>query len=226
MKVKQISEHIWRLQLWMIVPINVWLIKDNHGITLVDTGMGIMANRILKGIKKVNAGPLQRILLTHGHNDHTGSVRHIISHTNVPVFAHEIEIPYINGDLPYPGQKKASITVPNRITQPLETNQQGQLTTISGLTPYLTPGHSPGHVVYYHEQDQVVLAGDLFTSKKGKLNRPMPWFTHDMKTAIESSSIIGQLKPKQLEICHGDPIMYPADHLDEYMKQATQKYVR
>jgi glyoxylase-like metal-dependent hydrolase (beta-lactamase superfamily II) len=224
MKVKQISEHIWSLKTWIIIPIHVWMVKDKHGVTLIDTGIGMMGNSIINQIKQIKAGLLQRILLTHGHIDHVGSIPRIVSDSNVPVFAHRLEIPYINGEIPYPGRKKASITVPNRIIQPLEENDQGQLTSVGGLTPYLTPGHSAGHVVYYHEQDQVLLARDLFTSKKGKLYRPM--FTYDMRGAIQSSLIIGQLNPKRVEVCHGDPVMYPAEHLDVYMQQTTKKYVK
>ena len=97
------------------------------------------------------------------------------------------------------------------------------LKAIAGLTPYLTPGHSPGHVVYYHEQDQVLLAGDLFTSKKGELHQPMSMFTADMAEAVRSSSIVEKLKPKRLEVCHGNSVLHPADQLEEYMQKMSAK---
>lgn len=28
MKVKQISEHIWSLQTWVLIPITVWVVAD------------------------------------------------------------------------------------------------------------------------------------------------------------------------------------------------------
>ncbi len=103
-------------------------------------------------------------------------------------------------------------------TQPLPENEQGELQSIGGLTPYLTPGHSPGHVVYYHEQDQVLLVGDLFTAKKGILRKPMAKFTGDMEEAIRSSAIVSQLKPLRLEVCHGTSVLQPANQLDTYLK--------
>ena len=87
----------------------------------------------------------------------------------------------------------------------------------------MTPGHSPGHVVYYHEQDQVLLAGDLFTSKKGNLHQPMPMFTADMAEAVRSSSIVEQLKPKRLEVCHGNSVLNPADQLKDYIQKMEKK---
>jgi hypothetical protein len=47
-----------------------------------------------------------------------------------------------------------------------------------------------------------------------------------MQEAIESSRIVGELKPKHLEICHGKPVMNPADHLVTYIAEATKKYVQ
>lgn len=218
MKKEQISEHVWSLKTWMIIPIHVWVVKDDDGVTLIDAGIPSMAKGILSFIDELQVGPLQRIILTHGHSDHTGAISSILKTANVPVYAHRIEIPYMDGELPYPRRKKAAQTVSKEITQVLPEDEHGNLTKVAGLTPYLTPGHSPGHVVYYHEKDEVLLAGDLFTSKKGKLHRPMPMFTADMDEAIKSSTIVRQLKPKRLEVCHGKPVFQPADHLDEYLQ--------
>lgn len=123
---------------------------------------------------------------------------------------------YMEGELPYPRRKKAAVTVSKNITLSLPKDGEGKLVSMAGLTPYHTPGHSPVHVVYYHEQDQVMLAGDLFTSKKGHLQKPMPMFTSDMKEAINSSSIVSQLKPLRLEVCHGNSVFNPADQIEEY----------
>ncbi|WP_044640354.1 MBL fold metallo-hydrolase [Risungbinella massiliensis] len=226
MKIRQISEHVWSLRTWMLIPIHVWVVVDEEGVTLVDAGLSMMAKGILKFIDQLEAGPLQRIVLTHGHSDHVGAVKKIVEATRVPVYAHRIEIPYMEGDLPYPGRKKATPLVARQLSQALPEDDQGKNLSIGGLTPYLTPGHSPGHVVYFHEEDGVLLAGDLFTSKKGKLYRPIPMFTADMKEAVKSSSIVRKLQPKRLEVCHGDSVMLPTEHLDEYIQKTTDKYIK
>ncbi len=218
MKVERISEHVWSLKTWLLFPIRVWLVADGDGLTLIDAGMSLMANGIRGAIEATNAGPLQRILLTHGHGDHTGSVKEILRHQPVPVYAHATEIPYLEGDLPYPRRKKAQPALPKGLVGALSEGPGGQLATVAGLRPYLTPGHSPGHVVYYHEQDQVLLAGDLFTSKRGQLRRPMAMFTGDMEQAIASSAVVELLKPKRLEICHGEAVFNPAEQMDQYRK--------
>ncbi|KQL52248.1 hydrolase glyoxylase [Heyndrickxia shackletonii] len=222
MKVEQISEHIWSLKTWMIIPIHVWLVADENGVTLVDAGIPSMAKGILKTIERIQRGPLQTVLLTHGHSDHVGALNVILKEKNVPVYAHSVEIPYMEGDLPYPRRKKAAQSVSKGITKALPVDKQGNLQSIAGLTPYHTPGHSPGHIAYYHEEDQVLLAGDLFTSKKGQLQKPMAMFTADMEEAVNSSRIIEQLQPKRLEVCHGNSVLQPAGQIQIYIQQMSQ----
>lgn len=219
MKITQISEHIWRLKIWIVIPIHIWIVADRDGVTLVDAGLSVMAKGILNFVDRLQAGPLKRILLTHGHSDHVGAIKRLLENSPVPVYAHASEIPYMEGDRPYSEHKKAAATIAKGIVHPLQMDENEQLQTIAGLKPYLTPGHSPGHVAYYHEKDDVLLAGDLFTSKNGKLRKPMAMFTADMHTAIQSSEILRKLKPKRLEICHGNEVIDPAAQLDDYLKK-------
>ena len=219
MKVKQISEHIWSLSIWMLIPVHIWIVVDEGEVTLVDAGIPKMAKRILKFINELKKGQLTRILLTHGHSDHIGAIKPILHTSEVPVYAHRIEIPYMTGDLPYPKRKKLEQNVTKEVVRPLPEDETGHLLSLGGLTPYHTPGHSPGHVAYYHEKDQVLFAGDLFTSKKGKLHRPMSMFTADMEEAVNSSAIIKELKPKKVEVCHGYTVLNPEDHIEEYIEK-------
>jgi len=221
MKVEQISEHIWSIRSLLMIPFRVWVVVEADGVTLVDAGMPFIAKGILTFIEELGAGPLKRIVLTHGHSDHVGAIQKIMEKNSVPLFAHRIEIPYMQGEQLYPRRKKLEKNVPAGLAQPMAETEEGRLAAIGGLRPFLTPGHSPGHVVYYHEQDQVLLAGDLFTSKKGKLHRPMPMFTADMAEALKSSQIVRELRPVQLEVCHGKPVKNPAEQLDAYLADTS-----
>ncbi|MHB1683353.1 MAG: MBL fold metallo-hydrolase [Bacilli bacterium] len=224
MKTERISDHIWSLRSWVVIPIHVWIVVEETGLTLVDAGIPMMARGIAEFIERLHAGPLQRIVLTHGHSDHVGAIERILKVKTVPVYAHRIELPYMEGDLPYPRRKRAGVSVAKGLAQTLPENDQGGLDSMGALTPYLTPGHAPGHVVYYHEDDQVLLAGDLFTSKHGQLHRPMPLFTADMQEAVNSSLVVRRLNPKRLEVCHGNPVFQPADHLDDYIRKTSARF--
>jgi glyoxylase-like metal-dependent hydrolase (beta-lactamase superfamily II) len=216
MRIERISEHIWSLRIWMLIPVHVWLVADEDGLTLVDAGISGMSKGILNTIEKLGKGPLLRIVLTHGHSDHTGAIDLVRKASPVPVYVHQIEIPYMEGELAYPRRKKAAQSVTPGLAQPLPEDSLGQLKAIGGLTPYHTPGHSPGHVAYYHDQDGVLLAGDLFTSRKGQLRRPMAMFTADMEEALRSAAVVEKLQPKRLEVCHGTPVFDPAAQLPAY----------
>jgi glyoxylase-like metal-dependent hydrolase (beta-lactamase superfamily II) len=224
MKIERVSEHIWSIRSWMLIPVKVWVVLDSDGITLVDTGFPYMADGIMQFIERLHAGPLKRILLTHGHSDHVGSVTKFVDRLSIPIYAHRIEIPYMQGELPYPRRKKTENNVPKGLAKPLNGSSDDCLEIVAGLTPYLTPGHSPGHVVYYHEKDKVLLAGDLCTSKGGKMYRPIPMFTADMVESLKSSAIVKQLNPKRLEVCHGNSVFHPAEHLQEYILETSKKF--
>ncbi|WP_219838669.1 MBL fold metallo-hydrolase [Paenibacillus sp. R14(2021)] len=220
MRIEQISEHIWSLSTWVIIPIHIWAIVEEDGITLVDAGISLMNKGIVRFIEQEIKRPLRRIVLTHGHSDHTGAIRGLLAkYPDVTVHAHEVEIPYMEGRMPYPRRKKAQQSVAAGLANPLAETSRGELASVGGLSVHLTPGHSPGHVVYYHERDGVMLAGDLFTSKKGKLRKPMPMFTADMEEAVRSSEIVRKLRPKRLEICHGDSVVQPAEQIDAYLSR-------
>ncbi len=218
MRLRQISEHIYSLGTWMVVPIHVWLVRDGEGITLVDAGIGPMARGIRRAVDRIGHGAISRIVLTHGHLDHVGAIPAVRARKKIPVLVHEKEIPYMEGAEPYPGRKKAQQTVAPGVVEALEYDDDGGLTPVGSLTPYFTPGHSPGHVVWFHREDGVLLGGDLFSSRNGELRPPFAMFTSDMAQAMESAHILERLKPARLEVCHGGPVMDPADQLGEYLR--------
>ncbi|MFZ4453332.1 MBL fold metallo-hydrolase [Salibacterium aidingense] len=214
MKIKHIAPHIYKIEAWVGLKISTWLVKTEFGSILIDSGMGFMTGATIKLAKAY--GPLQMILLTHGHIDHTGGLASLLKKERVPVYAHELEIPYMEGDLAYPGRRKPQRLVDKGVVKPLPKDREGQLHSMMGLIPYYTPGHSPGHTVYYHPEDQLLLCGDLFTSKNGRLKPPIKAFTADMAEAVESGKIVEELSPAAASVCHGGEVSDPGRQYKKY----------
>jgi len=220
MKVSRISEHITKLEAWCFFKISAWLVQADDGVFIVDTGMSFMGERLLREAEKL--GNVKAILLTHGHSDHVGGVQNILRQRNIPVYAHTLDLDYMEGKAPFPRRKKPGKLVPPNVVCPLPVNEDGQLETFDDLVPYHTPGHSPGHVVYYHVKDKVLLSGDLFTSKNGQLQKPMKMFTAYMDQAIASSRIVSELKPALVSIAHSNDVKDAHLQIDQYVKQSGQ----
>ncbi|HYR37150.1 MAG TPA: MBL fold metallo-hydrolase [Burkholderiales bacterium] len=65
---------------WLSMPlpfaldhINLWLVQDENGWTIVDTGIGNAETRALWDRLLERFKPIQRVLLTHYHPDHAGN---------------------------------------------------------------------------------------------------------------------------------------------------------
>ncbi len=209
MKVVGISPHIWQVQLGGISPVNVWLVADDEGLTLVDSGYSFMARKVSRAVDLVEAGPLRRIVLTHGHPDHAGGAARIAQERQVPVYAHRLELPFLDGKRSYRRISRLLQPIRPGLARALPELADGTLEPLGGLTPWFTPGHTPGHVVYHHVQDDVLIAGDLFKARNGQLHHLGHFYSVDPEQAKRSERILQLLQPDRMEASHGGSVLQP-----------------
>lgn len=199
---------------------------------LVDTGLENSADFIIKTAEQ-RFGRDSRpssIILTHGHFDHVGSVIKLAELWNVPVFAHELELPYITGKKDYP---VADPTVSNGLVAKMSPTfphtsidigfhaaalpSDGSVPGLAGWKWIHTPGHTEGHVSFFREKNRLLIAGDAFTTVKQdsllsvitqreQISGPPPYLTTDWKAAEESVKRIRDLKPSLAILSHGQPM--------------------
>ena len=98
--------------------------------------------------------------LTHGHFDHTADHKLVTDRfPNAKVLIHRLDEP----KLIEPGSKVFPIpfVIPSRKADAYV--EDGQVLTLGNLRARVihTPGHAPGHVMYYFEDEGVLVAGDL-----------------------------------------------------------------
>jgi glyoxylase-like metal-dependent hydrolase (beta-lactamase superfamily II) len=149
--------------------INVLLLENDDGWTLVDTGAESEAGRIRDAIMALGSGPedLKRIFLTHNHGDHIGGLEGLTEWApHVELGATEYEAFVISGRLP-PAPPRNPIF--RRMAAGMEDIPKfpvGRILregdVVSGFRIVSTPGHSLGHVSLLRDADGLLFTADAF----------------------------------------------------------------
>jgi glyoxylase-like metal-dependent hydrolase (beta-lactamase superfamily II) len=216
---------------------NIFLLIDGDELTLIDTGFKGRAASVLSEIMKMGYTPssIKRILITHHHIDHVGSLFALKKASGATIFAHQADIPYINGTLPHPGPIKRgasgrllALALKFWENTPLDVDvslKEGEeLPVLGGIEVVHTPGHTPGCISFLLPKEGVVIVGDLL-SHGSVLRLPAKDFTIDPVKEIES---IGKLATLDFEtICfgHGKPIVGGAlPVIRSFAEEKVRKY--
>ncbi|MCT2536524.1 MBL fold metallo-hydrolase [Aquibacillus koreensis] len=213
--------------------VNIMLVgATRDAFVLVDAGMPNQAEEIIAAVED-RFGPDSRpkaIILTHGHFDHVGAIIELVRRWDVPVYAHELELPYLTGKKSYAEPDptveggmvaKMSPLFPN---EPIDLGSSIEKLPSDGSIPHMpdfkwvhTPGHTPGHVSLFREKDRALIVGDAFVTVKQdslykvltqeqEINGPPRYLTTDWKAAKESVDKLEALKPSVAVTGHGKPM--------------------
>jgi glyoxylase-like metal-dependent hydrolase (beta-lactamase superfamily II) len=214
-----------------ILLVNVYAVSNGSDWVVVDAGLYLSAGRIRRwaqahfGDRKPAA-----IVLTHGHFDHVGALKDLLEEWDVPVFAHEPEMPYLQGRLSYPAPRAAaggglmSVLAPFYPRGPIDLGNRVQTLPADGAVPALpgwrwvhTPGHTAGHVSLFRDSDQTLVVGDAFcttkqesalaiATQKPELHGPPAYYTSDWDAAKRSVELLANLRPRVVAPGHGLPM--------------------
>ena len=112
---------------------------------------------------------LEKVLLTHAHIDHAGATKLLAEHFSVPIEGPHKEDQFWIDLIPKQkemfGFSKADIFKPDRWLDQGDTVTFGNIE----LEVYFCPGHTPGHVVFFHRESRLAQVGDVIF--KGSIGR-------------------------------------------------------
>ncbi|HEK9103972.1 MBL fold metallo-hydrolase [Bacillus cereus] len=169
----------------IIHPTLLW---DQEMAVLIDTGFPGQIEDLHIAMDKVGVSfdKLKVVILTHQDIDHIGSLPEILQNCgrNITVFAHELDKPYIQGDLTLLKDGHIENPPKGKVNDTLIDGQE--LPYCGGIRIIHTPGHTPGHISLYLRQSKTLVAGDSMYSVNGTLGGIHVPTTLDIKAARRS----------------------------------------
>ncbi|MFS0687670.1 MBL fold metallo-hydrolase [Sporosarcina sp. 179-K 8C2 HS] len=205
---------------------------EGNDWVLIDAGMPKSAERIKEEAEKRfgKDNPPKAIILTHAHFDHIGGLIDLLEIWDVPVYAHELELPYITGKKNYPEPDtsveggmvaKLSFMFPN---EGIDIGSKAHVLADDHTIPFMpgwkwihTPGHTEGHISMFRNDDHAMIVGDAFVTviqdelykvftQEKELGGPPRYLTPDWETAEQSVEILAALHPSIAITGHGVPV--------------------
>ena len=197
---------------------NVYLIEDDGGVTVFDAGIRAMT----RGIASVAAGlgGIKRVVLGHGHPDHRGAAPGI----GAPVFCHPDNVADTEGD---GGERYIDFSKLDWYARPVlprllgmwdggPVKVEGTVTEgddIAGFKVVDLPGHAPGLIGLWREDDRLALVSDTFytldpqTGQQGRPARPASArSTRTPSKARASIRKLAEMEPASAWPGHADPL--------------------
>lgn len=215
---------------------------------LIDTGLPTSRNTILKAAEHRfgrDARP-SSIIMTHGHFDHAGSLEALARHWDVPVYAHPLEFPYLDGQSSYPpadafvGGGAMALLSPLFPRSPVNVGPWLKMLPADQSVPEMpewkwlhTPGHAPGHISLWRESDRSLVAGDAIVTtgqesiyealtQEPEMHGPPRYLTPDWDEAERSVSLLAKLEPDLVISGHGRPMK--GEHMRQRLHELAANF--
>lgn len=199
----------------------VYMNDDPDGITIIDTGLDLAANRIISQLSAAGRKPtdVKRILITHAHPDHIGGLPKLKEATGAEVICAAGERPVVEGKIPIPTPSRERqsgiwrmISLPSQTAKGTPVDREligGDVLpeVMGGLHVLSTPGHAPDHIAFWQPDRKLLIIGDVMMRMFGRLRLPFAAATVDMEEDKRSIKKLAEYDAEVICFGHGEPIM-------------------
>ena len=198
-----------------------------RNLTLVDTCFVVEVPKLVAQLREegYDITDVKRLVLTHTHVDHVQAANEVKRISGAEIYSHWSEAGYLKGDPAYHGPPThnaiESILSKLGISSEEVAKKYGSLARdpvlvdhqlrdgdrVGKLVVVHTPGHTPGHISLFSEEDGAIIGGDfLFKGVLGfdGLFVPDSSLSIDPIVAAVSARRISQLKFDKLLLAHQD----------------------
>jgi glyoxylase-like metal-dependent hydrolase (beta-lactamase superfamily II) len=229
-------------QLSRLGLVNCYLVQETDGFTLIDTMISGSAPKIIEAAGALSAGPIRRLLLTHAHADHIGSLDALAtsigggagSPPSIAISQREslmLPKPPLQNLNPLPGEPgKAGMKMnfPGVKTPASHLLNEGEL--FGSLRCIPTPGHTPGHFSFLDERDGTLYAGDALITVGGAPHIPGfgPWYfpfprfaTWDRPTSVASIRNLLETPIARIAPGHGNVLEGGRNLIESALQEAN-----
>jgi hydroxyacylglutathione hydrolase len=230
-----IAAGVWILRGGRPRVMNVYLIEDEGGVTVFDAGIAQMNHAIMAAGARF--GGIRRVVLSHADADHRGGAAGL----EAPVYCHPLERSAAQSPSHYRDYWNFSLlsrwsrpAYPRLMAHwdggPLEvagTIEEGE--EIAGFKVLNLPGHAPGLIGLFREEDGLALVSDCLLTLNAEtgLGRaaqvPHPALNYDTNQARESIRRLAALGPKVVWPGHAKPVA--GDDIDLQLQRAASAAV-
>lgn len=199
------TRFVWRVMKYRIIPVTpfqqnctlLWCERTGKA-AVVDPGGDL---HLIKAAIAEEGVTLEKILLTHAHIDHAGGTAALARELGLtiegPGLADEFWIEGLPKQSQMFGFPDVEIFTPERWLEDGDRVSFGEIE----LQVIHCPGHTPGHVVFYHPESSLALVGDvLFQGSIGRTDFPRG----------DHATLIRSIKEKLLPL--GDDIRFIPGH--------------
>lgn len=207
----------------LLVGSNAYLVDDDEGVVLIDTGIPGRLPRIRDGLREIGRDleDLRAVLITHAHPDHVGSAAAVVDAGGGPVCMSPADAAVARGAAPLQPPPMMDLVGPLKglfalapTPEPVLVDYEVSEHAGSGLPQdwrvVQTPGHTDGHLSFVLDRaGGLLFAGDAaMVSRRDRLVRG--FFNARSQTVDASIARLAELDFAAAYFGHGRPLTYGA----------------